>query len=263
MKILGGVPPKLGARYSVVEQLTKALGGKLVPWDKPTPVDTDIFVAWRLKGTPSYDNMVANGVCLVWLDLGYFDDTRFECYTVSVNGVHGHAMKVPVDDTKRPHPILQPWKHDGDKIQIVSTGFNKRLARKGIIESMYPTGWLEETKVAAEEAFGMPAHIRYHPKELPPNQPTPPPFEQTFKETFCSVTYSSTTAIQTVCAGVPTVVQHPRSPAYNLCTQELEATRPKGREAWIHELSHRNFDMSDPREYAAAAEYIMRAYEHI
>lgn len=265
MNIYGAMAPHYGARNTVIDRLTDKLGGKQCPWTQPLPTSTDIYVAWRLKMCPSYESMVKSGVCMVCIDLGYFDKTKFECFSVSVNGVHGEAMKVEglQDLPERPKPELHPWRHDGNKIQIISTGFNKRMARKGIVATSYPKDWLETTRAAAQKAFGMEAYIRYHPRKLPEGEPVPPPFEETFEETFCSVTYSSTTAVQTMIAGVPTVVMHPRSPAYELASQELKATRPDGREAWLHELSHRNFDMCDPKEYDAAAEYIMRAYEQL
>jgi len=253
--------PHLGARNSTVEGLLKALGGVPQAWNAPVKPDTDIFIAWRLKMCPNYKQLLKNGVTLVCLDLGYFDDTKFEDYTVSINGVHGEAMHIPVDDlSERPHPEIQPWKTDGDRVQIISTGFNRRAAKKGLVVTSYPPNWLEETLLECKRVFPTKdSYIRYHPKEFPPGEAKPIPFKDTLPETFCSVTYSSTTAVQTLIAGIPTVVQHIRSPAYDIASQELKATRPEGREEWIHELSHRNYRMDDAKEFAAAADYIMRA----
>ena len=263
MKIYAAISETYGARDAVILRLMQRLDGEILNWSDPLPDDADIFISWRLKLCPNFEEARDKGVCIVCIDLGYFDDTKFECFSVSVGGVHGHANDVKgiYSLPERPHPPVLPWRHDGHRIQIISTGFTRRQILRGIKEPKYPVDWLETTREAAEEAFGMESYIRYHPRKLPEGEAIPPPLEATFEETFCSVTYSSTTAIQTILAGVPTVIMHERSPAYCMGSPELEAVRPDGREDWIHALSYRNYEMLNDDDLDKAAEYILMAYE--
>jgi len=265
MRVVGAVDGRGGSRDYIIHNLIDRLGGVIIDRDGDVPKGTDIFLSWRFKLIPNLAHVAAQGTVIVCLDLGYFDESKFERFTVSINGVHGLSM--PVDAIAkmpaRPKPRLHAWRKGGQFIQIIAPGHPSARKASDIAAAkiIHPEAWAQKTACAASRVFGKPAKIRYHPRKLPPGEARPPPLDSTFEETFCSVTYASTTAIQTVIAGVPTVVMHPRSPAFVMGSPNLEAVRPRGRREWLHDLSYREYDMVGAAELDAAAEYIILGVE--
>jgi hypothetical protein len=265
MRIVGAVDGRGGSRDSIIHGLIDRLDGEIIRRDDPVPKGTDMFLSWRFKLIPNLENVSAGGTTIVCLDLGYFDETKFERYSISINGVHGLSMPVKgiAKLPARPKPKLHPWRKDGEFIQIIAPG-HPSLKKAGDIAAakiIHPEAWAQKTALQASAVFGKPAKIRYHPRKLPPGQPRPPSLESTFEETFCSVTYASTTAIQTIIAGVPTVIMHPRSPAFVMGTPNMEIVRPRGRAAWLHDLSYREYDMIGDAEFDHACDYLTMGLE--
>lgn len=260
--VIGAVDGRNGARDWIITQLTRRLNGTLQLRDQPVPKNCDILLSWRFKFIPDLKAAVEDGVCMIHLDLGYFDGTKLERFSVSINGVHGTSEDVQwsLDQPPRPHPEIKEWCDDGEFIQIIAPGW-KQGKFKGIAIEL-PVSWPTTTAAAASKAFGKPAKIRPHPRNPDPSGPSAPgTLEGTFAETFCSVTYASVSAINTVCAGVPTVVFHPRCPAYEVAAHSYEIYKPASREAWIHQLSYREYHMVHPDELDKAAEFIIQGWE--
>jgi len=265
MHVVGAVDGRRGSRDSIIHNLVERLDGVLIDRDAEVPKETDIFISWRFKLIPNLERVAAQGTTIVCLDLGYFDETKFERFSISIDGVHGLSMPVEAIAKlpARPKPKLHPWRKGGQFIQIIAPGHPSARKAGDIAAAkiIHPEAWAQQTASAASLVFEKPAKIRYHPRKLPPGEPIPPPLDSTFEETFCSVTYASTTAIQTVIAGVPTVVMHPRSPAFVMGSPNLERVCPIGRSKWLHDLSYREYDMTDPSELDHAAEYILMGRE--
>lgn len=261
MNIVGLLDGRSGARDSVVMQLTNALGGALQLRTDPVPAGTNIVISWRFKFIPNMQDLVRDGVCLVHLDLGYFDDRKFERYSISINGVHGTSAYVRgVHDLPvRPHPIIKPWKQDGDFIMIASPGY--KAGKWKSIASVLPLGWPQVQADKAAKAFGKPAKIRHHPRNGPPGCDVPGRLDHAFEESYAVVTFAGMIAIQSILEGIPTVIMHPRCPAYAMGSPHMEAVRPDGREEWAHHLSHREYDMRNDLEYKAAADFVMMGYQ--
>lgn len=229
--------------------------------DAPLPKDVDLLLSWRFRQSEELEDNLRDGMVMCCFDLGYFDDTKFERFSISINGVHGMSMHVPLPSAAppRPHPPIRPWKTEGQFIQIISPGWLHDTRMRAAASDL-PTGWMNWAVDAAIEVFGKPAKIRPHPRGLAPGEKPPPPLEDTFEETYVSVSYGSNTAIQTVFAGVPTVVQNKRCPAYCMSSQTMSIVQPD-RQQWAHELSYREYDMRDDAELAKATRYIQRGYE--
>lgn len=259
MKVIGCIDGTNGARDSIVYALGKRLGATFQLRSAPVPVDTDLCLSWRFKQAPDLEAAIRKGMVFVALDLGYFDATKFHSFSISVNGIHGLSMPVDMGITPtRPHPVIQPWREGGEFVQIISPGW----VRDGIrtAASDLPPGWLRITTEQAIAAFGKPVKIRHHPRKLPPGEPAPVPLADSFEETYVSITYSSNTAIQTLLGGVPTIVQHPRQPAYWYAEQAMVRYCGLHREHMARDLAFRDYDMTDRDELDSACRYIQEAY---
>jgi hypothetical protein len=260
MKVIGVLGDRAGIRNAVVESVGERLGARYITTQQEIPSDTDILLNWRFKLSDSLETAVRNGCMMVCFDLGYFDECRLRSFSVSINGVHGLSMPVDVRDLpERPHPEIHPWREGGLVVQIMHPGHTGGVVRTAA--SNLPPNWVEKTTRAARVAFTAPVDIRYHPNRLPPGESRPAPLKDTYDDTMVSITYSSSSAVQTVLAGVPTIAYHPRCPAYDMCAHDMEIRTPKGREEWVHNLSYRNYDMLDKDELDAAVKYILLAKE--
>lgn len=246
-----------GPRTEIITSLVTALGGTMVGNDDNIS-SCDLFIQWGLRRTKNFRQCLREGMVSIMLDRGYFDSTRFETFSISVQGVHGLSMPVPgvIDLPIRPCPELQPWKDTGEFVQIIAPGWNEERYWRTPSKRL-PESWVSDIAREASETFGLPAKIRYHPRAMPEGYRRLPPLDTTFEETAVSVGYSSLSAVQTVIAGVPTVVIHPRSPAFIMGCSYMGIVRPD-RTEWLHELSHRQYRMDD---IAGAVEYIRMTYE--
>ncbi len=269
MKIMGSTSGKHGVRDVIISRFVDRLGGKIVQEQRaPVPDNTDIYFSWRFNLCPSFPEIIESGTMMVCIDLGYFDKTKYERFSISINGVHGNSVPVLGNARlpERPHPELQPWRPEGSGhvIQLATGGALPDPTAVRAAASNLPEDW---DRFAVDKARKIwpdkEIVLRYHPRGLPKGAPKPPPLRDTFDETYCSVTYGSNTAVQTIIAGVPTVVEATRCVAYSVATPEYKIFRSSDREAWIHDLSYREYDMMDDKELDCAIEYIMRGYEQL
>ena len=259
MKVYYEVGKQRGQRATVVYTVGKVLEGAAVSHTMPIPEDADLYICWGHRNTEDMYEAFARGTVIVCLDRGYFDATRFQRFSISIQGVHGLSM--PVDGTlalpPRQHPELQPWKTGGEYVQIAAPGWSDTHWRTP--SARLPLSWMDDLVADAGRAFDKPVKIHWHPRACPEEMRGAPPLEDTFDETYVSVVYQSLSAVQTVVAGVPSVALHKRCIAWPVAASTFERITPE-REAWLHDLSHREYAMADDAEMALAAEYIMRGY---
>ena len=258
MKIYGSLRASVGSHANViVKRLLDRLDGHTMLRTAPVADDATMLIQWGYKPTEALLTAIRKKIPYVIIDLGYFDPTRLERFSVSINGLHGYGMRVDglLDLPPRPHPRIQKWREGGDRVIIVG-----QMPGDASLFGTDIHAWMNRAASAAVDAFGLPVVKRDHPKERNDWEPRVPPLESTFDDTYCYVTYSSTAAVQTVVAGIPTVAIHPSSAAYAMCACDVERVRFPGRELWAHALSHKEYGMLDDAECDAAAEYILRAY---
>ena len=258
MKAYGSLRPSHKSHANVIMRaLLGRLGGKFVLRTEVVPDDATLFLQWGFKKTNALVSAILAKIPYVIIDLGYFDDTRYERFSVSINGLHGMGMPVDgvLDLPPRPHPKIEDWKEGGRMVQIIGQMPGDAALRGENIEV-----WMHHASLQATEAFGKPARKRPHPKMINPWEPSLPALESTFEETYVMVTYTSTVAVQSVLAGVPTVAMHPASSAFAVCSARMKRETPTGREAWVHTLSHGEYSMTDERDLDNAAVYIAKAY---
>jgi hypothetical protein len=261
MRVQGTTGPRLhdeGKRADVIRQLTLALGGRMIP--DAQHANCDLFIQWGMRKTPHFRQSIRDGMVVVTLDRGYFDGTRNQTFSISVNGVHGLSQPLDsvLDRAPRPHPPLQPWRDDrqpGQFVQVIAPGWSPGYWRTPA--HRLPEGWVTNIAAEVSSTFGLPAKIHYHPKALPEGMRRSAPLATTFEETHVSVSYMSLAAVQTVIAGVPSIVYHPRSLAFPMAAHDMNIYRPD-REAWIHDLSHRQYGFNEVLE---AQDYILAQYD--
>jgi len=264
MNVVGSTHGSLGIRDGIVKRLAQRLNGNTCPRSAGIPRDADVIIGWRMRNLPGADKFIKRGGVIVYLDLGYFDETHYETFSISLNGVHGQSFKVRGLENmpERPKPELQPWKKGGSIVQVMAPGHPTDICKAQQVGGRAPQEWARNVAQEAE-ILGKKVQIRYHPRKLPPFIESVPPFEETFEEMYLAVTYSSTAATNTVVAGIPTVAYHKRSPAWDVCAQgTLERVTPD-RAEWIHMLSYRQYDMLNPAELAVAADYITEGVAQI
>ncbi len=262
MKVVGLVDGSNGARDYVVNAMTQRFQGTIIDRDaNMRGIYPDMIFSWRFRINSILEEQVRRGAVLVCFDLGYFDENKYDNFSISINGIHGQSMEVAgiLDLAPRPRPAILPWRTSGEFIQIISPGWLHDPTLRAAASDL-PAGWVIDTTGQAIETFNHPVKVRHHPRGLPPGHPKIPPLAATFDETYVSISYASNAAIQTILAGVPTVVQHPRCPAYEIASHTLALSYPPGREAWAHRLSYRQYGMLQESEQKAAQEYIERGY---
>ncbi|KKK49026.1 hypothetical protein LCGC14_3139230, partial [marine sediment metagenome] len=258
---VGLVDGSNGARDYVTQMMAERFCGVVSSRNSDIPREPDMIFSWRFRISPDLEKHVRRGAVLVCFDLGYFDENKYDNFSISINGIHGQSMGVDgiLDLPPRRHPRIWSWRSAGEFIQIISPGWLHDPTLRAAASEL-PAGWVIDTTGQAIAAFNRPVKVRHHPKGLPPGMSKIPPLATTFDETYVSISYASNAAIQTILAGVPTVVQHPRCPAYEIASHTLALSHPPGREAWAHRLSYRQYGMLQESEQKAAQEYIERGY---
>jgi hypothetical protein len=238
------------------KNLMAALGGKPIVRTERCPEGTTMLVHWGFKQTPALQSAIEMKIPFVVLDRGYFEPTRTERVSISINGHHGLSMPVDVLDREpRWHPDIQDWRADGSRIYVCG-----QVPGDAALRGADNAAWMGRTASEAADRFGLPVIKRPHPRSIDKWEQQPPALERTFEDSYLHVTYSSTTAVQSVLAGVPTVAMHPASPAFSVCSANLERLCPVNREAWAHTLAWREYTLTDPVDTAACAEYLIGAF---
>lgn len=246
---------KLGVR-NMNQALTACLGGLTVPNTTAIADDCDLLIHWGFSKTRALQSAISLKIPFVILDKGYFDPDRRKRISVSFNGHNGLSMAVDgvLDLPPRWHPTIQPWREGGTTVQIIGQVANDASLRGQIMQP-----WMNRTAIEAVDAYQMKVIKRPHPREVSPWETQQVPLEDTFDDTHVSISWSSTSAVQTVLAGVRSVIMHRASPAYGMGSSSIGGSlRMPGRIAWAHELSHRQYDLLDSVDAGECAEYILR-----
>ena len=244
------------AANRTVRSLVDRLGGSYQRRAVPiNPDETDLVVQWGFKPTPGLMSAIEAGVSYLIIDLGYIDKGRTTNFSVSFNGFHGTAWQDPkvLDRPPRPSPSYRDWRSGtGDKVIVVGQMPNDQSLRGQDIDA-----WMGRAAIAASAAFGKPVHKRPHPKMLNPWEPKPEPWEAAVEDAYAVVTWTSTAAIGSVLAGVPTIAMHPGSMAYRVAAHDMTLRTPPGRAEWLHDIAWRQWDFSSDGDLDRLAEYVI------
>ena len=259
MKIVASMRDSDGSNANQqIRKLVYALGGGTeIKRTLPVPLDTDLFIQWGYKPTVALQSAKELRIPYVIVDLGYFDVTRMQCFSLSINGFHGLSMQYDRVHSlpERPRLQIMPWREDGDEVVILG-----QMPGDQSLFGQDIDAWMGRAASCAIDVFGRKVVKRPHPKMLNPWEPQLPALEATFDSTYVYVSWTSTAAIQTVAAGIPTITAHPANMAFDLGCGE-DRVRMPGREAWMHDLSCRQYDFSSVKDVRQGAKYILKAYD--
>lgn len=242
---------------SGTKALLACLGGTVIVSTVAVPDECNLLIHWGFASTAALRSAIAKKIPFVILDRGYFDPSRATRVSISINGHNGLSMSVDgvLDLPPRWHPPIQRWRLHGDTVQIIG-----QMSGDAALRNVEIDAWMNRTAIHAVDVFGLRVIKRLHPKMINSWEQQPQLLEETFDDTYVSVSLTSTSAVQTVLAGVPSVIMHPASPAYAMGTPNMVIAQPPGREAWAHTLAHREYDLRSTGDVAACAEYIIGAF---
>ncbi len=239
--------------YRVVEALGRQLRAKEVDRNFSSLPPVDLYIQWGYRLTPALRTVVDQRKPFVIIDLGYFED-RNKCLSISFNGFHGLSMPPEqLPEASRPCPVLKPWRTRGQGDFVYVYG---QLPGDRSMRGLDPEPLMFRMAQDASAALGKPAKQRRHPKLSNNWQAAEKTLEKTFDETYAAVTYTSTAAVASVCAGIPTVARHLACPAAPVAAEGYGIWTPY-RGDWLHDLSYRNYRY---REMRQAANYIRLLY---
>ena len=259
LKAVASMRDSHGSHANVImRRLLDRLGGTEILRSHVVPKDTTLFLQWGFKRTTALDSAIKARIPFIIVDLGYFDESRLERFSISLNGFNGLSQRVPSwkGEEPRARPILKQWRDDGDRIVVVGQMPGDAALRGQDIEA-----WMGRTAAEATEVFSKPVYKRPHPKMLNPWEPKDRPFVESLDETWLTVTWTSNCAVESVINGVPAVAMHPASMAWSVTSHRLSRQVFPGREYWLNELARRQYWLMNDQDCDAAAEYIIRAYE--
>lgn len=258
MNFIAGMRPSAGSHANVVlRRLLDRLGGSEIEREQYFPADGDVYIQWGFKKTNALLSAIESKVPFIIVDMGYFDDfDRQARMSVSINGLHGSSMKSDfvLDLPPRRHPPVLDYNEEGENVLIIGQMPGDQSLRGQDIDA-----WMNRAAVEATEVFKRPAYKRPHPNMLNPWEPKPEPLEDALSNAYATVCWTSTSAIASVLRGIPTVAQHPTNMAYGVCAKHIMRRRAVGREAWVHDIAHRDYDLYDDADCDNACAYITKA----
>jgi len=253
MKVYAGQRPKRTQRSAkIIASLSDALQGTQVDRNIELPGKCDLYLQWGYRLTPALAHAMELSIPFCIVDGGFFAD-RDEYFSLSFNGFQNLADYIePPRGVERPRPNLQQWRDEGDEIIIYGQVPTDRSLR-----GLDHATWVLETFQECRKLYpDKEVDFRPHPKAQRPPLPLPP-MEADYDNMYLAVTYTSTAAVQTLVAGIPTVALHPASTAAPVASKVLSRIRMPGRVSWLYDLSHRQYRDT---EIPAAVAYIRYAY---
>jgi len=258
MNVIAGLRDSPGSHANVVlQRLLDRLGGTEILREQYFPADGEAYLQWGFKKTPALLSAIESKVPFIIVDMGYFDAFERQArMSISINGLHGTSMKSDfvLDLPPRRHPPVLDYNEEGENVLIIGQMPGDQSLRGQDIDA-----WMNRAAVEATEVFKKPAHKRPHPNMLNPWEPKPPPLEDVLSNAYVTINWTSTSAIASVLAGIPTVTQHPTNMAFPVCSDRIMRRRAVGREAWVHDIAHRDYNLLDDVDCDTACEYIIKA----
>lgn len=166
------------------------------------PRPGDAVCLWNLTGgmEKEAERFRKAGAAVVVCENAYLTPAGVpQMYAISRDG-HCGAGRFPADPAARSRwdelgAKLQPWRKEGDHILVV--------AQRGIgsREMASPHGWAEKTAAKIQTVTRRPVRIRQHPGNKMNARLTP--LADDFRDAWAVVTWSSSTGVHALVAGIP------------------------------------------------------------
>jgi hypothetical protein len=179
-------------------------------------------------------------------ELGHLGD-RGRSSSLSWDGSGLHAVA-----PERPEPPLEAWRGRTGSYALLLGQVPFDWAVRVALEGEHYGQWLSETRSAVTRLTGLPVRVREHP-ELACLKPTPgnrrrPTLREELEGARIAVTLNSTSAVEAVCMGVPTVVLDRRGCMASSVSAEFGGPwhiEPANRRAWVNRLARLQWTLAE------------------
>ena len=218
-------------------------------YDDPPDTDADFAVVWGHKHRCC---AIARACALpiLTIEAGFFEP-RLKEYSLQWNWANRRGIRPTPGSTLRRWPTLKPW-HDVEDGRIVVFDQTPNDIQ---FREVAGTEWAERIGHEAGKFWNREVYVRPHP-----NVKRTVPIQQDLQSTWLGITYTSSSAINSVAAGVPCVAVDPRSMAYDVCGHGMEDRIKPAREEWAHWLSWTQFTGAE-LEDGTALRHVLQAHE--
>jgi hypothetical protein len=196
-----------------------------------------------------HEPMLRSGRHVIVIERGFIQP-RKEWFSLAVNGFNGRGRFAPSCDNgerwkKHFAHHLQPWR-EGDKGYALLIG---QVPGDAALHGLDIVAWAQRMTT---ELLRLGHRVVYRPH---PKGPTPCPvgaelsgrsLAEDFSDASRVVVYNSTTAVESVLAGIPTVTMDVGSVAYPMASHDLTAPliRPD-RTRWCYDLAWRQWTLEE------------------
>lgn len=239
--------------WRVLDNLRQASGGIAVNRNLPLDIVGDLYIQWGYRLTAALDSVIELRKPFAILDGGFFAD-RDHWVSISFNGFQelGTYIPPPTHRPRHPLPRCEPWVGPKDRDVIMCFGqVPSDRSLRGLDHDAYWKAKMDEIRKLYPDKRVI---FRPHPKSEKPHLDLPP-LEKLFEPMYMAVTYTSTVAVQTILAGIPTVVGHEASVASPVCSFHPKDWIYPGRADWLHGLSWRQYEDTDIKGILERLEY--------
>ncbi len=217
------------------------------------PRDADLAVFWGHHRR--VDDIVVQqrqrGLNYLVMERGFFGD-RYAMTSIGYNGQTGLAdfcnENSPPDRWEQFEDLLKPWK-PGKKYVLVMG----QMPGDASVAHIDIRSWVRQT-IFDLQADGHTVAHRPHPLDKSPHlvggtEVLRGDLAEVLAGASCVVTYSSTSGVDAVLAGIPTIAMDPRSMAYPVSRHSFnEAPKrkePKDRLQWAYNLAYCQWSMEE------------------
>jgi hypothetical protein len=228
--------------------------------NKPSPAD--MAVMWSWKQPRLIENMQSTGRRLLVIERGFIQP-RNEWFTLTLDGFNGRGKFAPVGDggerwEKYFSHHLRPWKDgEGDYALIIG-----QVPGDSALHGTDIVAWAQQ-KTDELVRLGHRVVYRPHPLRFTPcpsgAELLPGSLHDVMAKASRVVTFNSTTAVESVLAGIPTVISDIGSVAFPMASHEVDEplVRPD-RTAWCHDLAWRQWKLEEMAD-GTAWEHVCKA----
>lgn len=246
------VRPKFEYRFHWSNSLREGMrrhGTKSYVGGKLKYTKADVAVVWSWKRPAIIKDMLSSGRHVVVMERGFIQP-RFEWCSLTVDGFNGRGLCAPANDQgERWERLfshhLKPWRTGGGNYALLIG----QVPQDAALQGNDIVGWAQQT---ADKLAALGHRVLYRPHPLC-TTPCPRGAELstgTLEEDLANadrvVTFNSTTAVEAILAGIPTVIHDAGSPAYPMASHNVAEplVRPD-RTKWCHDMAWRQWSLED------------------
>jgi hypothetical protein len=176
-------------------------------------------------------------------ECGYLGNRNWWC-SLSLDGLNGRGIHA--EGPERPEPELAPWRGARSGYALILGQVPDDWAVRVALKWPY-ADWLRETTLDLDRR-GYEVRFRQHPYEAQKDRTLtkqPPPLLEELAGARIAVTLNSTSAVEAVCAGVPTVVHDRGCMAWPVSAEYGSLAEPSNRRAWVNRLARLQWSMDE------------------